>query len=156
MKNLIVHSQQIPPEGQQFACDLDLDWQDVENQEVQNISPLHCDFDVGLDGSGFWAQGSLSCEAQFLCVRCLETFQGRVEVENFALFKELPSGARDHVVDLTEDLREEILLVFPAHPNCGAQCQGPKVTEVLREVAEEPDEDPWDELKKLGLKPGQP
>ena len=83
------------------------------------------------------------------CVACLRNFTYPVRVEDFATQVEL--NGRE-TVDLTDQMREDILLALPPYPHCDWNgqnvCKG-----ALRESTESPGEShAWDELDKLKFK----
>jgi uncharacterized metal-binding protein YceD (DUF177 family) len=88
-------------------------------------------------------------------VACLEHFRYPLEVADFACQVELTGS---ETVDLTEPVREDILLALPAHPHCdwngekvchgvpfGAKSDGSDAP-----LAGKPDA--WDALDQLKLK----
>lgn len=132
---------------------------DLHEVEVQPIGPVHYSLDAGLSDGGLFATGQVGARIRLQCVSCLERFEFPAEVPGFACQVEL-TGAEE--VDLTEPIREDILLALPAHPHCdwnGARiCPGLSLPESLL-AAELPAEDRrevWDALDQLRLsQPGK-
>ena len=96
----------------------------------------------------------LDCE----CARCLKAFQKPVELEHWTALVPLegPEKAeiKDDFVDLTPFLREDILLEFPQHPLCEADCAGlpnraEKNARQTKGVSQTPGSSVWSELNKL-------
>jgi uncharacterized protein len=108
--------------------------------------------------SGILAQGEVIGVVELECARCLreydqpfkarvaEEFHQTVDVRNGAgvtPVREQPVSEDDddigfeindaHEMDMTELLRQWILLALPMRPDCGAECPGPP------EIAEDPD-----------------
>jgi len=111
-----VHLRQIPSEGLHLEGEetgniLDLS----DEQYVRPLGPLRYALDLGLSEGGLWVTGQLSLEVELQCVRCLEMFGYPLRVDDLALQVEL-AGAE--TIDLTPQLREDILLALPAHPRC--------------------------------------
>lgn len=149
-KNLVVR-------GDVPAADLDLA---VQDELVRVELPVAVDLEAQrMDGS-MLVQGvvvvTLSCE----CARCLRPFQQLVELDPYDLL--VPLEGEDAVkpdndsVDLTPFLREDILLGFPQHPLCEADCGG--LARKLTDPADQPEPTPptkavpssaWSELNKL-------
>ena len=71
--------------------------------------------DIGLSEGGLFATGTLAVDLDLQCVVCLERFLYPLEVREFACHVDL-TGAE--LVDLTEPMREDILLALPPHPHC--------------------------------------
>ncbi len=66
--------------------------------------------------------GSLSTAVEMRCARCSEFFSTTVAVSDFLRAYPAPEGT--DAVDITEDLREEILLHVPGFAVCGEDCKG--------------------------------
>ncbi|MCX6909329.1 MAG: DUF177 domain-containing protein, partial [Verrucomicrobia bacterium] len=56
------------------------------------------------------------------CVRCLKDAQRAVEVRDFVVHREI--AQTEDFADLTENLREDILLALPQNPLCSKDCRG--------------------------------
>jgi uncharacterized metal-binding protein YceD (DUF177 family) len=90
------------------------------------------------------------------CVKCLEHFRFPAVVKDFACQIEL-TGAE--MVDLTDPIREDILLALPAHPHCdwNGERVCPGAFHELKETESPEDEsaekrDVWGPLDQLKLK----
>ena len=110
-----VHLKQIPPQGLHLEGEEDCPIQELESEGIRCAGPLHYDIDLGVAGSGLWANGLLSQPVELHCVSCLEKFVHEVRVPAFAVHTELHGP---ETVDLTPSMREEILLNLPAYPHC--------------------------------------
>ena len=67
-------------------------------------------------------RGTLAAELEMRCARCSEFFSTTVAVSDF--LRAYPAPKSLDSVDITEDLREEILLNVPAFAVCSADCKG--------------------------------
>ena len=110
-----VHILQIPPDGQHLEGEDPGEILDLTAEEFRPVSPVSYTLDIGLSGGGLFATGRLGVTMQMQCVRCLQLFCSDIAVDDFACQVEL-TGAE--MVDLTEPVREDILLALPAHPHC--------------------------------------
>jgi uncharacterized metal-binding protein YceD (DUF177 family) len=123
-----VHVSQIPPEGLHVAGREGAKILDLRDPLAQPAGDIHYALDVGLSDGGLFATGRLSIDLDLQCVACLETFRFPLEVPDFACQVEL-TGAE--AVDLTDPVREDILLALPPHPHCDwngkRACQGAPV-----------------------------
>jgi uncharacterized protein len=105
----------------------ELELGDVD-EVIQTREPLAYDLRVELLDSSILVQGSLSVTLDCQCVRCLKEVQQRIELPEWVC--DLPLEGEDRVavendcVDLTPFIREDILLAFPQHPLCEAECSG--------------------------------
>ena len=143
-----VHQNQIPVdglhiEGQDPASILDLD-----DPSVRPLGPVRWALDIGLSDGGLFATGRLAVDLEMECVACLRKFTYLLRVEDFATQIDLTGP---ETVDLTEQVREDILLALPPYPHCdwnGDVCKG-----AARKVTQSPgDSHTWDELDKLKFK----
>lgn len=67
-------------------------------------------------------RGTLTVELEMRCARCSEFFSTTVAVSDFLRAYPAPKGIDS--VDITEDLREEILLHVPGFSVCSVDCKG--------------------------------
>jgi uncharacterized protein len=74
------------------------------------------------------ARGYVGLKLRCECARCLKPFTRVLELKDWTCHLELEGDDRTAVtndcVDLTPHLREDILLEFPQHPLCKAECGG--------------------------------
>ena len=110
-----VHVLQIPAEGQHYEGEEPSDILELDSDRARPLGPIQYALDVGLSEGGLFATGRLSVKIECQCVRCLAKFRRSLEVNDFACQVELEGR---EMVDLTEYLREDILLALPAHLHC--------------------------------------
>jgi uncharacterized protein len=149
-----VHVNQIPTEGKRYEGEDPNIILDLSGTDIVPVLPVSYTLDVGLSDGGLFATGRLGTEMECTCVGCLERFRLPVSVDNFAIQLEL-TGREE--IDLTEPIREDILLALPAHPRCDwngeRTCPGihrqapPPVSE-----AEDSSRDVWSALNQLKIK----
>jgi len=148
-----IHLTKFPVEGLHIEGEEDHDILQVQDELYRVLSPVRYSLDVGLSDGGLFATGSLAVDLELECVRCLKRFEQTVEVPDFAIQVELGTS---ETVDLTEEIREDILLALPPHPHCdwnGANCCA-GVLEIKRIHESEPPADlgeknPWKTLDQL-------
>jgi uncharacterized metal-binding protein YceD (DUF177 family) len=146
-----IHTLQIPPEGKHFEGEDPAGVLDLQDPSIQPTAPLAYSLDVGLSDGGLFATGRIQSAFRLQCVKCLESFEYPVVISDFACQVEIGSSEE---VDLTESLREDIVLALPAHPHC--DWNGLNPCSGLRLPPEEPvqTETPkpvWDALDRLKL-----
>ena len=110
-----IHTLQIPPEGKHFEGEDPIEVLDLHDPHTCPVAPLSYSLDVGLSDGGVFATGHIQSSFSLQCVKCLEKFEYLVAIPDFACQVELGSSEE---VDLTESLREDIVLALPAHPLC--------------------------------------
>jgi len=144
-------------QGELSVQELDLE---VHDPMIHPGEPLRYDLRVEKLPDGILVTGSLRLTLDCECVRCLEPFRHQVNLADWTCL--LPLTGEDKVeldndcVDLTPYLREDILLEFPQHPLCKADCGGLEKTSTGkvkpgRVPRGETAASPWAELNKLKL-----
>jgi uncharacterized protein len=145
--------------GELSSGELDLDLRD---DLVRAEKPLQYQLAAQLIDNELLVQGRLRLPLQCLCVRCLKAFEFKLELKQWTLLLPLageePVSVVNDCVDLTPLIREDILLEFPQHPLCEADCRGlpkalvGKVKQPSKTEATEEKPSAWAALDKLKLK----
>lgn len=118
-------------------------------------------------GADLIVTGRASVLLATVCARCLDDITVTIAVKDLCFHFE---KVRDLEVDLTDDVREELLLAFPSCfycspdckgicPMCGANLNHASCACDTREAEPEPDAaapSPWDQLDALNLAPEKP
>ncbi len=147
-----VHVLQIPLDGEHYEGEVPGAVLGLDDENTRSTGSIRYALDVGVSDGGLWARGTLSAPVECRCVRCLEKFHRTLDVPDFAFQVELEGR---EMVDLTEHIREDILLALPAHPHC--DWDGKKACKAnfstKQSVAEPLDDtrDAWKQLDKLKL-----
>ena len=150
-----IHLKQIPSEGLHVEGTDPRGILDLQDRSVEPVSDVDYSLDIGLSEGGLFATGQLAVDLELECVACLERFRYPLRVRDFACQVELTGSER---VDLTEPVREDILLALPPHPHCDWNgervCQGvsylAKTQGAGAPLAGKPDA--WGALDQLKLK----
>ncbi len=113
---LQAHRAQIPHDGAlHIDGDLDPAILDLDATEWTATSPIRFSVDVTISDGDIYALGYTAIDIESRCVKCLEDFATSLEIPDLALHQE--ADGRE-LVDLTDTLREDILLLLPSHPRC--------------------------------------
>lgn len=96
--------------GEESTVGLDLD-----PAALTIAGNLEYELEVGISEGGLWVYGKLRLPVSLFCVSCLEQFATAIEVPDFAVQIELQGK---EVIDLTEWIREDILINLPPYPKC--------------------------------------
>ena len=150
-----VHLNQIPPEGLHVEGSESSAMLDLKEPDIKPLSDVQYSLDVGLSDGGLFATGQIGVDLELGCVACLERFRYRLIVPDFACQVELQGR---ETVDLTEPVREDILLALPPHPHCDWNgervCQGifPRAKSDITEQPPATNPDAWGALDQLKLK----
>ena len=144
--------------GELPVSELDLEGVD---ELITLKEPLKYDLEAQTLEKSILVQGSLELDLHCECSRCLKPFIYRLELEDWAAL--LPLEGEEKVVvtndsiDLTPAIREDILLGFPQHPLCKAECAGlpkksiGKVKKTGGDGKTKQASSAWAELNKLKL-----
>lgn len=113
---LTVDPRNIPLEGRHLVGTLPVSLFALpENDPVRPTGPVEFDLHATRDEKDLVISGSLRAPFSLDCVRCLEPFEFLVEIGDYHV--EVPIE-NDQIIDLTEGLREDILLTLPSYPRC--------------------------------------
>ncbi|NLE68230.1 MAG: DUF177 domain-containing protein [Lentisphaerae bacterium] len=104
--------------GEVPASVLDLD----REAYVQPNGPVAYDVRANLAEGELLVRGRLDAEFTLACARCGRDFAFRVQVRDFV--RSVPAPNENEVIDLTGDVREDILLSLPFNALCSPDCKG--------------------------------
>lgn len=93
-----------------------------EDGEFRAAGPVQCDLYVQVVDGMLIVRGTISATLQAECARCTQIFSTTVADSGF--LRDFPDVEGVEEVDVTEDLREAILLNLPHFPLCDEQCKG--------------------------------
>ncbi len=93
----------------------------VRLEGVEYNRPIHVRVSVNLVGKTLVVQGKLTTTAVLECNRCLKRFDCGVDVEDYLFSREVKFG---ETVDLTESIREDIIITLPMKWLCSPDCRG--------------------------------
>ena len=123
------------------------------DEMAQANETLSYDFEVERKNNTLLLNGKLETTLDCECVRCLTPFKLAIAVDPFEavvpLEGEEAAPVDNDLVDLTPYIREDILLAFPRHPLCKAECDRLPDSPVSGEKSLPVDKTAWDELNKL-------
>jgi uncharacterized protein len=118
---LIIEVQRIPPAGMRLSGILSPDELDLECEGVTVAGGLAYDLSVEVVSGELIVSGRLRVPLELICSRCLRVFGTEISVDRFSFsqaVKEL------EIIDLTANLREDIIVALPIKPLCAQTCKG--------------------------------
>ncbi|MBP7950407.1 MAG: hypothetical protein KA004_12190 [Verrucomicrobiales bacterium] len=125
MDHLKVNLNELPAEGKRFTGTLGADVFGLSGPVSPEPSgPVQYDVVVRLQRDLVLIEGSLETDFQLTCSRCLERFPWAVRLPDY--FSDEPRDGRS-ILDLTETLREDILLALPGYPHCEDSNVSPRI-----------------------------
>lgn len=114
-KHLVIDLANLPEEGKNFSGELAQEIFDLPEGDAKAVGPLRYDLLVQRFGSELLLTGNLSAPFEFTCVRTLHPFVQTIFLENAAVSQEILTEGD---LDVTESIREEVLINFPVDPRC--------------------------------------
>ncbi len=112
---LVIDLSVLPEEGKAISGELAEEIFDLPVEDARPVGPLSYDLWVQRFGSELLLTGSLSSPFEFTCVRTLHPFVQTIRLDAAAVSIEIGNASE---IDVTEALREEILINFPVDPRC--------------------------------------
>lgn len=117
-----INLRNFPPEGRRYEGEDPVDILDVADPGFRFETPVGYRFNATLTGHSLVVIGRVWTKVGVTCVRCLKNADRKVEVPDFVAHHEV-TPTQDFA-DLTENLREDILLALPQNPLCNPDCKG--------------------------------
>lgn len=109
-------------EGQQFDGEDAVDLTDLNDDTLKVLGPIRHSLYVYLAEKDLIVTGTLALDIEFTCSRCACAFRKTVQDKDFKTVVNI--NDLTDVVDLTEEIRETIILAFPTYPVCSEKCKG--------------------------------
>jgi uncharacterized protein len=150
-----INVKRIPEQGENLSGTEPSSILDFNDPGVRFESEIRYDLLAQLQGHALLVTGKLSTPATLRCSRCLKTFRKPLTVREFVFHQEL---AGEDFVDLTENIREDIILELPQRALCQDDCRGlcPRCGQNLNESACQCDKSRgdlrWHALDQLKIK----
>lgn len=148
----------LPVNGTESSDILDINAA-ADAPEMKAVSDIRYDLYATKSGQDLLVTGKASFDLETLCSRCLKKVVVPITADKLTLFFE---KVPEQEVELTDDIREELLLALPDYIRCSDDCQGlcPRCGANLNdgdcgcsdEDEEEelpPEENPWSALDQL-------
>ena len=114
-KSLIISLEEFPEEGRKLRGELDGAIFDIDSDSLRSIGPLSYELEAQLFDTELVVHGSVSAPFSLRCDRCLSHFDYTAEIPALALSYDVKGKL---AADITDDLREELILALPAYPKC--------------------------------------
>jgi uncharacterized protein len=116
-----INVKRIPEEGESLRGSEPGTIMELAGDDASFPSPVEYDLLAQIQGRALLVTGKLWTEAQLRCSRCLKLIKQGVKVPEFVAHQEL---AGEDFVDLTPQMREDILLQLPQRALCHPDCKG--------------------------------
>ena len=142
-EKLTIDVTRLDPEGETFEGEVDC--VDIDEEFVKPFGGVRYRLHAQVFGTELLVRGRLEQDFDLVCSRCGKDFDDTVTVEDYTF--SCPIDEKQPEVDLTEDVRESIILALSTYPVCSEGCSG------VERRQEMPADDRWGALD--GLKVGE-
>jgi len=113
---LMVDPRSVPADGRQLLGSLPPSFFDLPpGDPIQPVGTLEFDLQITRDDDDLLISGSLKVRFILNCVLCLQPLEHEIDWADYQ--EEIPIK-NDQMIDLTESIREDILLTLPSYPRC--------------------------------------
>ena len=110
----------VPAEGLRHHADYDPAPLDMERFDVHLREPFGVDAVITLADEELVVEAAIAAPLHLACARCLEEFPQTVRPRAVFSYTVRPT----ETVDITDDVRQEIILAYPMVPICRSDCKG--------------------------------
>ncbi|MCX6340392.1 MAG: DUF177 domain-containing protein [Candidatus Aureabacteria bacterium] len=118
---LIIEIRKIPPGGVRLSGTLSPDELDLVFEGATLAGGLAYDLGVEVVSGELIVRGRLRMAAELTCSRCLRIFGTEIRVDRFSFSRHVKEL---EIIDLTENLRGDIIIALPIKPLCAQRCRG--------------------------------
>jgi len=136
---LVLDASRVDPEGE--ALEGEVDCVDIDEELVRPFGGVRYRLTAQVFGTELLVRGHLEQDFELVCSRCGKDFDDVIKVDDFTVSYEVSESAPE--IDITEDIRESILLALPNFPLCDEKCEG------IEQKSEMPADNRWGALDAL-------
>lgn len=140
-EKLIIDASRIDPAGEELSGEVAA--VDLDEEFVKPFGGVRYRLKAQVFGTELLVCGHLEQDFDLVCSRCGRDFDDTVKVDDFTVSYEI--GEKSSEVDLTEDVRESIILALPSYPVCAEACPG------IAQKGAVPQDDRWSALDGLAV-----
>jgi len=115
-----IYVSKVPAEGLRDYASYNPTTMDMERDDIRLREPFDVDAEIAKADTELVVRVDVRCPLHLLCARCLEEFVSVVTTNAVFSYKVQPTD----IVDITEDVRQEIILAYPMIPICQPDCKG--------------------------------
>lgn len=119
---MIIDIPKLRPEGEWFDGDEPAEILDLHDPGIQAGEPIHYHLFAQKVSGQLVVRGTVRMAIALQCVRCTEFYS--TTIEELAFLRAYQISDATETVDVTPDIRDDILLRLPHHPVCSPECKG--------------------------------
>ena len=121
-EKLIIDVARLDPEGEDYEGVLDDAVLEMDGELLRPFAGIRYELFVQQFGTELLVRGTLAQDFEAVCARCGVDFDFTTTVDDFTTSVEIDE--KTEFVDLTDELRQSIILSLPSYPLCRQDCQG--------------------------------
>ena len=110
----------IPEEGLKEHARYDPTTMDMDRDDIHLREPFEVTASVTVAQRELIVDADISAPLQMACARCLAEFPFTMRLDAVFTYRVKPTD----IVDITDDVRQEIILAYPMIPVCKPDCKG--------------------------------
>jgi uncharacterized protein len=110
----------IPSEGLREDGQMDAAALDLERSDIHPDGPVAVSAFATRAERDVVVQAEIRCTVRLSCARCLREFERELSTSGIWAYEVKPTD----VIDLTDDVRQELLLAYPMTVVCDPACKG--------------------------------
>jgi uncharacterized protein len=115
-----IHVSRIPEEGLTEHASYNASKLDMERQDVRLPEPFEVDAFITRIDRELVIRAQIRSPLLLVCGRCLDEYSSVVTAKNVYTYEVRPTD----VVDITDDVRQDVILAYPMIPLCRPDCKG--------------------------------
>ena len=116
-----INVKRIPPGGETLSGTDPASIMDLDEPDVHFEHEVEYEFHAQVQNNALLVTGRVSTPVKLRCSRCLRVSEQPLRVEQFVFHQELHG---EDFVDLTANMREDIILELPQRALCTEDCKG--------------------------------
>lgn len=121
-EKLIIDVARLDPEGEDYEGVLDDAVLEMDGELLRPFAGIRYELFVQQFGTELLVRGTLAQDFEAVCARCGADFDFTTTVDDFTTSVEIDE--KTEFVDLTDELRQSIILALPSYPVCRQDCRG--------------------------------
>ena len=115
-----IHVKEVAEEGLSQRATYDPKPLDMERDDIRLNEPFEVEAFITRTERELIVKADIRCPLLMTCARCLEDFSAHIDTDAIFHYKVQPADT----VDITDEVRQEIVLAYPMFPICQTTCKG--------------------------------
>ena len=112
----------VPAQGVKYEADEPASIMEYETGDCRFPNPVHVKLQINMVSRILYVTGTITTAAVINCHRCNTICEHTVTSQNYSFEQEIKQPGE--IIDLTQSIREDIILTLPQKYLCVAECKG--------------------------------